>query len=173
MKSIKIFTFSILFMGIAQLSFAQAVKETIKVSGNCGMCKDKIEKAAKSAGASYAAWDSDTKVLTVEYAHTSSNNAKIQKAVAASGYDTKDVKASDEAYNNLHGCCKYDRETSKSATDITKACCAEKDCCKDGKCADCKDGKCTDCCTDGKCTNCKEGTCSMEGHNGKDCCKKS
>src|SRR5690606_29795038 len=105
MKAIKIFTFSILFMGIAQLSFAQAVKETIKVSGNCGMCKDKIEKAARSGGASDGAWDSHTKVLTVEYAHTSSVNAKTQKAVAASGDDTSDVKASDEVYNNLHGCC--------------------------------------------------------------------
>ncbi|MBA2500859.1 MAG: cation transporter [Chitinophagaceae bacterium] len=173
MKVIKLFSVLTLFIGMGQFSFAQAVKETIKVSGNCGMCKNKIEKAAKTAGATYAAWDADTKLLTVEYQHTSSNNAKIQKAVAATGYDTKDVKASDEAYNNLHGCCKYERTGHDHATAAKDACCADKECCKDGKCADCKDGKCADCCKDGKCTGCKEGACTMEGHNGKDCCKKS
>lgn len=173
MKSIRLFAVLTLFTGLAQFTFAQSVKEAIPVSGNCGMCKGKIEKAAKAAGASYAAWDADTKILTVEYQHASSNNAKIQKSVAATGYDTKDVKASDEAYNSLHGCCKYDRTAHHNATAAKDACCAEKDCCKDGKCADCKDGKCANCTKDGKCTGCKEATCTMEGHNGKDCCKKS
>ena len=166
MKSIRLFSFLTLFIGLAQLSFGQTVKETIPVSGNCGMCKDKIEKAAKTAGVSYAAWDADTKILTVEYNHTSSNNAKIQKAVAATGYDTKDIKATDAAYNSLHGCCKYDRSVNNNAT-------VEKDCCKDGKCTDCKDGQCAGCSKDAKCADCKSGTCKMEGHSGKDCCKKS
>ena len=39
----------------------------IKVAGNCGMCKKNIETAAKSAGALTAAWDKNTKLLTVTY----------------------------------------------------------------------------------------------------------
>jgi hypothetical protein len=26
------------------------------------------------------------------------------------GYDTQDVTADNKAYDNLHGCCKYDRK---------------------------------------------------------------
>lgn len=32
----------------------------------------------------------------------------IHNAIAASGYDTNKVSGSEEAYNNLPGCCKYD-----------------------------------------------------------------
>lgn len=154
MKSIRIFLTMALLISLSATSFSQVKKEKIAVNGNCGMCKGKIEKAAKEAGASYAFWDADSKELTVEYQSTTSNNAKIQKAVAATGYDTQDVKATDAAYKKLHGCCQYDRAAMKNHA---------KECCKDGKCEKCSAAM--DCCKDGKCTK--------EGHNGKDCCKKS
>jgi copper chaperone CopZ len=115
MKTFKITSFLALFMTIAICSFAQkrGAKESIPVSGNCGMCKGKIEKAAKQAGASDAEWNAETQELTVKYASTTTNAAKIQQAVAAVGYDTRDVKASDEAYDKLHGCCKYERKELK------------------------------------------------------------
>lgn len=163
MKTLKIFSFVALFMALATLSlpmssFAQTAKtETIPVSGNCGMCKSKIEKAARTAGAEDAKWDVDAKALTIKYNSSTTNAAKIQNAVAAAGYDTRDVKATNEAYDKLHGCCKYDRA---AATDDD----AKMDCCKDGKCSKPgHDGK--DCCKDGKC--------NMAGHDGKDCCKAS
>ena len=65
------------------------------------MCKAKIEKAAKSTGVKEASWDADKKILTVKYSSASTNAAKIQQAVAAVGYDTRDVKATDEAYDQL------------------------------------------------------------------------
>lgn len=166
MKTLKIFSFVALFMASATLSLAQTKTETIPVSGNCGMCKSKIEKAAKSTGAEDAKWDVDAKTLTVKYNSSTTNAAKIQQAIAAVGYDTRDVKASNEAYDKLHGCCKYDRS---AATDDKKM-----DCCKDGKCSKPgHDGK--DCCksdTD-KMDCCKDGKCSKAGHDGKDCCKAS
>ena len=128
---------------------AQAVKkETIKVWGNCGMCKKTIEKSAIAGGATSADWNTETKVLTVSYNTKKTNNKKIQQSVAASGYDTQDVTGSNEAYDKLHGCCKYDRkqETSAAAKD-DKSCCdgedkADKSCCKDGgDKATCKDGE--------------------------------
>lgn len=168
MKTLKIFSFIALFLASATLSFAQkTTTENIPVSGNCGMCKAKIEKAAKTSGASEATWDADKKILTVKYSSESTNAAKIQQAIAAVGYDTRDVKASDEAYNKLHGCCQYERNAA-SKNDSAM------DCCKGGKCTkEGHDGK--DCCkkTEGQMDCCKVSKCSKPGQDGKDCCKPS
>jgi mercuric ion binding protein len=107
---------TIAFVLISIFSIAQdkpAVKsETIKVWGNCGMCKTHIEKAAKEAGATTAIWNKDKKILTVKYDVSKTDNQKIQKSVADAGYDTKDFTGSDEAYKNLEECCQYDRKAA-------------------------------------------------------------
>jgi copper chaperone CopZ len=103
---------SLVFIAIASFGFAQTKSETLKVSGECSSCKKKIESAAKKAGATYAVWDVDSKELTIKYNSTSTNNAKIQKAIAAVGYDTPDFKATQEAYSKLDKCCQYDRDTA-------------------------------------------------------------
>jgi periplasmic mercuric ion binding protein len=113
MKKIKIL--GILFFSILsfQFSSAQTVKsESIKVNGNCGMCKKHIEKSALEAGATAANWDKKSKFLQISYDPAVTNSAKIQTAVAAAGYDTQDFKASDSAYNKLDECCQYDRGVS-------------------------------------------------------------
>ena len=102
---------SLVFISIASFGFAQAKTDTIRVAGECGTCKKKIESAAKKAGATFAAWNVDSKELTIKYNSTSTNPAKIQKAIAEAGYDTPDYKASDKAYNSLDGCCQYERST--------------------------------------------------------------
>lgn len=90
-----------------------AVKyETIKVWGNCGMCKETIEDAAKKAGATTADWNEESKQLKISYASKKTSSEKIQKKIAKSGYDTQDFVAPDKAYNALHGCCKYDRKAA-------------------------------------------------------------
>ncbi|MFC0772869.1 heavy-metal-associated domain-containing protein [Terrimonas alba] len=175
MKTLKIFSFVALLM-VSTASFAQSKTETIPVSGNCGMCKSKIEKAAKTAGAADAKWDVDAKTLTVKYNSSTTNAAKIQTAVAAVGYDTRDVKATNEAYNKLHGCCQYDR-TAASGDDAKMPALktgSDGDCCKDGKCSkEDHDGK--DCCkkTDAQMDCCQDGKCTKPGHDGKECCKAS
>jgi periplasmic mercuric ion binding protein len=117
MKASQIFiTLSILLMstvGFAQTNAAK--KETIKVWGECGMCKKTIETAAKKAGATTATWDVDAKMLTVAYQPSKTSNQKIQQSIAAAGYDTKDFTANDAAYNGLHACCKYDRKEKNDA----------------------------------------------------------
>ena len=87
-----------------------AKTETIKVWGNCGMCKKTIEKAAKTAGAKTANWNEDSKELKVTYAVNKTSLIKIQEEISKSGYDTQDFTAVKSAYDNLHGCCKYDRK---------------------------------------------------------------
>src|SRR5258708_37585354 len=114
MKMLKKSLILYILIGLCNFSFAQEKKETFKVSGECGTCKKKIEKAAKSAGASYALWDVTSKVLTVKYNSTATNAAKIQQSIARMGYDTPEYKATEEAYDKLDACCQYDRETTKT-----------------------------------------------------------
>jgi hypothetical protein len=124
--------------------FAQSTAQTeiIKVWGNCGMCKKKIEKAAKSAGASTANWSEETKSLSVSFDAAKCSSMKIQEAIAKVGYDTQDLTADENAYNNLPGCCQYDRKTAVNTS--STSCCSEASCtgttCKDKNC--CKDKKC-------------------------------
>jgi len=93
-----------------------AKKETFKVWGECGMCKKHIEKAAKESGATAANWDTDSKMLTVSYSTAKTSNQKIQEAIAAVGYDTRDLVADNSAYNKLDECCKYDRKAAAAAS---------------------------------------------------------
>jgi copper chaperone CopZ len=82
---------------------------TIQVAGNCDMCKSRIEKAAKSVdGVAKANWNKKTGQMTIAFDKTTSVS-EIQKAVAASGHDTKAFKAKNDTYNALPGCCLYDR----------------------------------------------------------------
>lgn len=79
------------------------------VAGNCDMCKSRIENAAsKLDGVQSAVWDKETKQLMVE-ASSNTNKEDLQKAVAEAGHDTKKAKAKATVYNNLPGCCHYDR----------------------------------------------------------------
>lgn len=168
MKTIKLFFLIAVSVSLSLAANAQkATTETFKVNGNCGMCENTIEKAAKAAGASFAEWDKDSKVITVKYSTKNLNLAKIQKNIADVGYDNAGAKAEDDTYNKLPGCCKYDRSMSPKSGEMTM------DCCKDGKCTmEGHDGK--DCCKkDVVLDCCKDGKCSKEGHNEKSCCKKS
>ena len=172
MKTLRIFPFLSLLMAFATFSFAQKTKseamesfnqktktETIPVSGNCGMCKSTIEKAAKKAGATSATWSSETKLLTVKYNSSTTDAQKIQKDIALAGYDTRDFKATDAAYNKLHACCQYER----AAADTKKAtCCTDKCDMKDGKCADMASCKEKGCCKDSEA--CKTNGCCGGTH---------
>lgn len=83
------------------------IQTIISVSGNCEMCKDRIETAAKSiAGVSVADWDVNTKKLKLEFSRETKLE-NIHKAIAAAGHDTEKIKASDTIYNQLPECCLY------------------------------------------------------------------
>jgi Cu(I)/Ag(I) efflux system membrane fusion protein len=87
------------------------IKETTEeflVSGNCEMCKERIEKAAKSVKrVTLATWTIKTKMLKVEYNNVATNTLSIQKAIAKAGHDTPNVKADDKTYSSLPECCRY------------------------------------------------------------------
>lgn len=158
MKTFKIVSFLLVATLLFNSAFAQkTTTESIPVSGNCGMCKTKIEKAAKTAGVEEADWNAETKTLTVKYKSASTNAAKIQQGIAAVGYDTRDVRAADEAYDKLHGCCKYERKELKKeeqpqagVTKTVAACCKKEDATAKVKDKDGKEVKAASCCSDGK-----------------------
>jgi Cu(I)/Ag(I) efflux system membrane fusion protein len=80
----------------------------IKVQGLCEMCKDRIERAAKSVnGVSSASWDSDTRQLHLDFDPAKTAKDEISRKIAASGHDTDSHKAVDSTYDALPECCKY------------------------------------------------------------------
>ena len=101
-------------MAMTDLSFG--------VRGNCGMCKSTIEKAANSVeGVASANWDVDKKKIDVSFDDTKTDAMTIHKAIAASGYDTEKVAGSEEAYDGLPGCCKYDHNMAMNQSGETKS----------------------------------------------------
>ncbi len=84
---------------------------TFFVAGNCGMCKTRIEEAATTVdGVTSASWDQEKEMLTTTFDTEKTNRKMIEEAIAKVGHDTENVKTDDETYNNLHGCCKYERK---------------------------------------------------------------
>jgi len=97
-------------------AFGKDKTEKFKVKGNCGMCEKTIEKAAKSVdGVSTADWNKESKMMEVKFDDSKTDVHKIHMAIAKAGYDTEMHKATDEAYNKLHSCCRYDRENVKKS----------------------------------------------------------
>ena len=87
------------------------VKEAVLVSGNCDMCKEKIETATKSIeGVKSAKWNSYSQKLKLKFNSELTSTNVIEKEIANIGYDTQNFRASDKSYNNLHFCCKYERK---------------------------------------------------------------
>ncbi len=102
-----------LFLLMSIVSIAQSKDTTIKVSGNCSMCKAHIEKAAKQAGAMTASWDKVAKLLKVSFDASKTTTDKIEDAIAHVGYDTEHKVGDSAAYAKLDDCCKYERAAKK------------------------------------------------------------
>jgi Cu(I)/Ag(I) efflux system membrane fusion protein len=90
----------------ATLSHARSSE--FRVSGNCEMCKERIETAAKSvSGVASAEWSSETKMLQVKFDESKTNSDTIQKAIVKVGHDTENFKAPENVYKELPECCLY------------------------------------------------------------------
>lgn len=80
-----------------------------KVYGECGMCKTRIENAAKIEGVKSATWDKETQMLKTDYNPSTVKLTDIHKSIVKVGHDTDKEKAQDEIYKKLPACCKYER----------------------------------------------------------------
>jgi len=93
-------------------SFAQIRNQktgSVKISGNCSMCKKTIEKAGNINNVVNVEWNKDTKIATVNYDSVKINQEEVLKRIALAGYDNEEFLAPNEAYAKLSDCCQYDR----------------------------------------------------------------
>lgn len=83
----------------------------LMVKGNCDMCKKRIEATANTVkGISKASYSVEEQTLSFRMNTRKTSTEELEKALIAVGHDTENFKATDEAYNNLHECCKYRRD---------------------------------------------------------------
>jgi len=95
---------------VAQEAKSKNKKVEMKVAGNCEMCEKRIEKAAFSVkGVKSAEWHADHKEIHLIIDENKCSVEDVAKAIAKAGHDTEIVKAKDEDYEKLHGCCMYER----------------------------------------------------------------
>ena len=110
-----IFRYLILFIciSVGQHVMAQSTLTTaeFEVAGNCAMCKNRIEKAGKDAGATTIVWSQNSHLATVTYDASKTSIENIKKGIAKVGHDTDGFRADNAVYKELHECCLYDRLT--------------------------------------------------------------
>ena len=98
-----------------------AKTESVKIYGNCGMCETNIEKAGNIKKIANVDWNQETQMATLTYDATKTNQDEILKRIALVGYDSDKFLAPDDVYNNLHGCCQYDRVAKVPVKEATTA----------------------------------------------------
>lgn len=99
------------FSALAQDKKNKNAKYDVEVNGNCEQCKKRIEKAAFAVpGVKSAQWHLDDHVLHLIINEEKTSLTEVKKAIAKAGHDTDEVKATDEDYEKLHHCCKYERK---------------------------------------------------------------
>jgi copper chaperone CopZ/polyhydroxyalkanoate synthesis regulator phasin len=111
---------NILIAALFVLSFTSSIAqiknvktETVKVSGNCGMCKNTIENAGNESREAEIEWESDSNTATISYDSIKTSKSEILKKVALAGYDNELFIAPEDTYASLPGCCQYERATEK------------------------------------------------------------
>jgi len=119
MKSIaKIFLTTIAVLlyasGIAQIKNAKT--ETVRIGGNCGMCKTTIEKTGNKKKVAKVDWNKDSKFATLTFNSKTTSEDEILKRIALAGYDNEKYLAPDDAYAKLSECCKYERKKTTKTT---------------------------------------------------------
>jgi copper chaperone CopZ len=81
--------------------------DTLKVFGNCEMCKARIERAVFKKGVIAANWSPKSKLLIVKYKREKISLEDIKKSILNAGHDLENELAPDSIYQKLHSCCKY------------------------------------------------------------------
>ncbi|MFV8325108.1 DUF3347 domain-containing protein [Flavobacterium sp. ZS1P14] len=119
-KKIVIAIMVLLSITIANAQIKNAKTGTVKIYGNCGMCKTTIEKAGNLKKVAQVDWNKDTKMATLTYDSQKTNQEEIVKRIALAGYDSESFLAPEAAYNNLPACCQYEREAKVAVVSETK-----------------------------------------------------
>ncbi len=98
-----------------QFSIAQSKKETLIIKSSiecnhcleCDSCSGNIYKSmTEMDGVTNVKINPKENTIAVTYRPDKTNAKAIKKAIANSGYNADDIKATPEAYAKLDGCCK-------------------------------------------------------------------
>ncbi len=113
----KLFLITVILFGTLSVTAQNKnARALLEVDGICGMCKERIEKAAiKTKGVKSAVWDMQTHELSLIYDDSKTDLKTIKTNIAAVGHDTKDIKATLEAYESVDPCCRYRDEAVRKA----------------------------------------------------------
>lgn len=110
MRKLKHISALLMMLFIAGSITAQNAKTSevdIKVSSQCSMCKNLIERTlAFEKGVTKSNLDLETHTVKVTYKTGKTTPEAIRKAISAVGYDADDVAADKKAYAKLPDCCK-------------------------------------------------------------------
>lgn len=108
----KIVIVMIMLAGFTMQAQNKNAKATMEVDGVCLMCKARIEKAAlNTKGVKSAVWNLKTHQLSLIFNEGKTTTDSIQANVLRAGHDANEAKATVEAYNSVHDCCKYRDKT--------------------------------------------------------------
>lgn len=101
--------FALACMMLAALpSQAQNKVETrFQVSGVCGMCKERIEKATDVPGVVFSEWNKEKQELFLVYKPDVIPLDSVHARIQAVGHDTEKGKAKEADYNSVDMCCRY------------------------------------------------------------------
>ena len=124
MKSMKILMVISVLLSITACNaqIKNAKTESVKIFGNCGMCETTIETAGNKKKVAEVDWNKNTKMATVTYDSTKTNQDEILKRIALSGYDSEKFLAPNDVYAKLPECCQYERKAQAVAkVETTKA----------------------------------------------------
>jgi len=123
MKLVKILLSAtvLLWFTVCKAQIKNAKTESVKIYGNCGMCKTTIEKAGNKKKVAKVDWNKDTKMATITYDTKKTNQDEILKRIALSGYDSEKFLAPNDVYVKLAECCRYERKAHTAATPKTEA----------------------------------------------------
>ncbi|SRX75696.1 DUF3347 domain-containing protein [Aequorivita antarctica] len=117
MKSLK--NIVIALMVLSSTAFTAQIKnaqtETVKIFGNCDMCKTAIENAGNIKNTASVHWNKDTRMAEITFDSKKTNRDEILKRIALAGYDNDQYLAPDNAYAKLAECCKYERQKKEPA----------------------------------------------------------
>lgn len=108
-------------IGKANAQSSKAILKNISISGNCEMCKTRIEKAGQKKGNATVLWDGKSKTASITFDSSKQTIDDILKTIALAGYDNEKYLAPDEAYAKLPDCCKYERTLKRGTNDNKKS----------------------------------------------------
>ncbi len=99
----------------------KVVQDSIKVFGNCIMCKRRIEASLFDVkGVKAVNWNVNTKNMFIAWRPDKVSIQEIHKIIAAVGHDTQKAKAPDSVYTELPFCCLYRDHDPHTAEERSK-----------------------------------------------------